>query len=545
MKVPRKKLRTALACALCAAALTLSLPVWAAESVKTPEGVVGTAQAVVPGADLFYGYMLRRAGASNDAVLLSDAASRLEDAERTTCEALKPMIAEVASGARTSTVLPVTYTGFRRWWTAEELGVDGIVEGNHILEAAKTALLNEMRAYFVELNLENKEAPMGKSTQRIVSALISDCPYELYWFDGTQGYASDLSDAFFRFTAQWRNGEYVIAPDVPGDGETVDLVYEFRFSVSPDYGEGTEMNPELPARIDAALDAAAAIVKKYADKSDYEKMLGYSTEICALVEYDDAAADDGTGTPYGDPWQLISVFDGDPDTNVVCEGYSKAFKYLCDLSSFDAENVECRIVTGVLDGGTGAGAHMWNVVTMENGKNYLVDVTNSDNSHGAAYLLLKGGSPDNADASQYTFYDDMVFLYFLYDEETVDLWGADWLTLDTADYEPPEPSEPSASLTLGGYALSAAGKAVSMDDLRGGAEISVTKEDSEAEENFTLYLVSYSAGGRMESAQSQELKLSQSSGTFQTQALPDGAAYAKFIAVDESLLPLASVRTPD
>ena len=36
------------------------------------------------------------------------------------------------------------------------------------------------------------------------------------------------------------------------------------------------------------------------------------------------------GLPYGDPWQLIYVFDDDPDTNVVCEGYAKAFKYEAD-----------------------------------------------------------------------------------------------------------------------------------------------------------------------------------------------------------------------
>ena len=41
---------------------------------------------------------------------------------------------------------------------------------------------------------------------------------------------------------------------------------------------------------------------------------------------------------------------------MVCEGYSKAFKYLCDLSQFDGD-VVCRIATGAM----GAGPHMWNV----------------------------------------------------------------------------------------------------------------------------------------------------------------------------------------
>ena len=31
-----------------------------------------------------------------------------------------------------------------------------------------------------------------------------------------------------------------------------------------------------------------------------------------------------------------------------------------------------------MSGGTGAGDHMWNIVTMDDGCNYLVDVTNCD-----------------------------------------------------------------------------------------------------------------------------------------------------------------------
>ena len=62
----------------------------------------------------------------------------------------------------------------------------------------------------------------------------------------------------------------------------------------------------------------------------------------------------------------------DESTNVVCEGYSKAFQYLCDLS-----DITCYTVTGDMDGGTGAGAHMWNIVEQD-GRYYIADITNSD-----------------------------------------------------------------------------------------------------------------------------------------------------------------------
>ena len=542
MKALRGKLRTAALFALCAA-LAFALPAWAAATPDAAPDIPGAANLLDNDA-LFYGYLLQRAGASNDAVLMSDAASLLEEPNRTTCEKLKAIVAEIASGERTSAVLRVTYPGFQKFWSAAELGVANIVEDGHITEDAKAALLNKMRACFVEI--DEQAADNGftkKSTERIVSALISDCPYEMYWFDGTQGYASDMAQEFFTFTAEWKKGEgYCIAPYIPGDGDTVELAYEFSMSVSADFGEGAEINPNLRARIDTALDKASSIVKQYAGKGDYGKLLGYATEICGLTDYDYPAAQNPETTPYGDPWQLISVFDGDDSTKVVCEGYAKAFKYLCDLSAFSSPKVECRLVSGALSGGTGGGQHMWNVVTMENGKNYLVDVTNSDNAQGASFLFLKGAAPDNADATQYSFHKNIIFRY---DEQTVGLWGGEWLTLDTADYEPPEPSAPSASLRLGGYGLSVSGKAVSMDDLRNGAEIAVTKEDADADGSVTICLAAYSAGGRMQYAQLEELNLSQSSGTFRTQALPDGAAYAKFIAANAGFVPLASVRTPD
>lgn len=53
---------------------------------------------------------------------------------------------------------------------------------------------------------------------------------------------------------------------------------------------------------------------------------------------------------------------------VVCEGYAKAFKVLCDRLE-----IPCVLVSG--DAG---GAHMWNYVQMEDGKWYLVDVTWDD-----------------------------------------------------------------------------------------------------------------------------------------------------------------------
>ena len=93
-----------------------------------------------------------------------------------------------------------------------------------------------------------------------------------------------------------------------------------------------------------ALDNAGEIVERHRDKSDYDKLAAYRDEICRLVSYDYEAAE-SEATIFGDPWQMVYVFDLDPSTNVVCEGYAKAFKYLCDLSRFDGD-AACRIAAG-------------------------------------------------------------------------------------------------------------------------------------------------------------------------------------------------------
>ena len=64
---------------------------------------------------------------------------------------------------------------------------------------------------------------------------------------------------------------------------------------------------------------------------------------------------------------------GANEKKVVCEGYAKAFQYLCELAAIPG--VKCYSVTGTMSGGN----HMWNVVEVGNAR-YLVDVTNCDDN---------------------------------------------------------------------------------------------------------------------------------------------------------------------
>ena len=297
----------------------------------------------------------------------------------------------------------------------------------------------------------------------VLDYLLMDCPYDLYWFNKANGggirYSYSLSSA--------------------NRGELLDV--SVIFSVANEYQGGSvdKVDSSKVVSAKAAAAKAAEIVRQYESQSDYEKLKGYMQEICKLVAYNrDAAANDNT--PYGNPWQLVWVFDGDAATNVVCEGYSKAFQYLCDLSGFD--NAVCYTVTGVMSGGTGAGPHMWNIVTLD-GNNYLVDVTNCDgDSVGAPDKLFLAGASGSVD-SGYTCnftnrYGTSSSIRYIYGPEEKALFGEEILTLSSESYQ----HKGKLTITAPNKVEVTFGDAVSGSVLQGGS----AKDEENAEVSGTF-----------------------------------------------------------
>lgn len=263
-------------------------------------------------------------------------------------------------------------------WTYGELGLSGSGDAS-----AKTQALSALRT----------------SLNRVRDALISECPYELYWFDKTAGYSYS-----------YRN------PKLNSSTVSVDVV-SIKFAVSQAYQQGGDANKVSGAKAQQAeqtVSYAQEIIAKYRTASDYEKLSGYVQEICDLAVYDDTITENGT-VPYGDPWQIMYVFDRNPNTKVVCEAYAKAFQYLCDGTDFDSPWIECHTVSGVMNGII----HMWNIVTMPDGGNYIVDPTNCD--EGTLYapaggIFLQGGTGDVVNGYQVLgypyYYDDNIIQAF-------------------------------------------------------------------------------------------------------------------------------------
>ena len=353
---------------------------------------------------------------------------------------LKSVITEIAEGSRTSTEYTLYFTddfiATHLTWTADQInGVDSITAENYAEAGRKAA------GQYINSSL-------------IHEALLNTLPYELYWYDKMKGMPSGLYSQFVTLD----NGDTAVR--ITG--------LTFAFYVAQEYSEtgtvGTHtVDGNVGGQVRRAIQNAQNLVDSFKSFSDTEKLMIYKNYICKEVSYNDDAVTDSYDLGYGNPWQLIWVFDGDPNTNVVCEGYAKAFAYLCDLSDFSSDSVNCYTVSGTMAGGTGSGPHMWNVIAMDDGANYLVDVTNCDGlTVGEPDLLfLKGGSAGTVnmqDGEGNTFIEDcFVFncnntnVYYIYDQETKDYYTAGQLAVSAADYVFPEPVErPVLTLTVNG-----------------------------------------------------------------------------------------------
>ena len=267
----------------------------------------------------------------------------------------------------------------------------------------------------------------GLDLDSVWKALLADCSAPLFWHDKTN---NGLQMQF------WYSGS-------EGTGKTLTRV-DIGLAVAKEYAPdgkagGTDIDLSAMPNLETVFNNIDNIITANSDKTDYEKLVAYKDAICDLVSYNSAAAGSGYTGDSVNPWQFLWVFDGKPSTNVVCEGYAKAFKLLCDLTNnFKDTNLSCYLVTGTMQGGTGAGLHMWNIVSTNSG-NYLVDVTNCDgNSIGAPdRLFMKAPDAENGTNADYKFtIDSRNIVYYWYDADTKNQYTTSELTLASNSYAP-------------------------------------------------------------------------------------------------------------
>ena len=369
---------------------------------------------------------------------------------------LKGKIRKVAAGELASTQF-----SFPNEWTKTkaEWGIasdDPVISGSALTSTAKEAI----------------KAKLGLDA--LMRKQLLEMPYELYWYNKTQSVSMGYSVA------------------TSGDNVTVNNL-TISMNVSQDYAKFIDATSYDPfeantTKTKAVADTpkkAQAVVDAHAGETDYQKLVSYREYIKGEVSYNDAAT--ATGYPYGDPWQLIYVFDGNSATNVVCEGYAKAFQYLCDLTFQNQEGrPSSALVSGKMDGGD----HMWNVVAI-GGRNYLVDVTNCDDrSIGAPDKLFLCGAAENVAGKQYTVTLGKPIVYE-YDEKTVESYAPEHLKLSPVAYDPNAVSAPSVSGAVKSYNPN---NATTIQLMQGGKEMYSTTIDADTgsgqkEQEFTFNAV--------------------------------------------------------
>ena len=341
------------------------------------------------------------------------AGDNLGGMNRALYKAVRPMIKETAEGTRSDTVFEVYMSDIdleKKSWTADELGVDAIVVNGSVPQSVVQKVMKKINF----------------SYDILLDALLADEPCSLYWFDKT----GNIKMSGFSLSAK-RNSDGEMTIGLKGSVKMyMPVVAEYAVS---EY----EIDESFGQSITTAKENAAAIVEENEGKTDYAKLKAYKDRICELTRYNYNAVN--TDTAYGNPWQLIWVFDGDNSTNVVCEGYAKAFKYLCDLSTFNYENASCILVTGYMDINGSSGLHMWNVVRAADGNNYLVDVTNCDSGTiGYPDELFMVGPDEEDDTGNtidgYTINADGSNVKYIYYYDIVNIFEEEDLALGSGKY---------------------------------------------------------------------------------------------------------------
>ena len=380
---------------------------------------------------------------------------QLTGQDRVIYDALKAAALEIADGQRDSTIveIPLSELGIDagKQYTAEDLGLDYIyrrVNGTGEWNPAIEDAVNSM------LSFDSRE---------IFRRLWADCPYEMYWQKG--GYSFPVSLGCSKRASgsgdSWSG--FVVIEESP---VTFSMCVEQKYRQDQD-DEYSVDTSKTGAACSAALFARSIVNDAdNAGLSDYDRLVYYKDRICNEVVYNEEARQNSETYPDRGPWALIYVFDQDPDTNVVCEGYSEAFQYLCGLTEFQSKKIQVYSVSGMFGGGTGAGPHKWNIVHMDDGFNYLADVTNSDEGtvgwDGRLFLKgIEGNVYDGYVLSWEEYQEEVeeedgtyVYTYpagsvdYAYDQETRALFTDEELTLSSRDYVvpgslPPGPPAPA------------------------------------------------------------------------------------------------------
>ena len=239
---------------------------------------------------------------------------------------------------------------------------------------------------FSETDKETYKNAVASACQSGADAALFDIP-ELFWLEesriGINTYQNGPTYSYSKKKYKFTITALVLYPNYYQVYNSLEEVEEYRRALG---------------------DAANNYILDDTSASRYDKLRYIHDQICYNTSY-------LLDAPFSS-----SCIGSLVEHEVVCEGYSEGFKYICDLL-----DIPCVCVFGNLDVDTNIG-HMWNYVQMDDGKWYAVDVTWDDYDGYAGKdivytYFLKGSRKFNTDHSENEYYG---ITYFDYPDIAVD-----------------------------------------------------------------------------------------------------------------------------
>ena len=191
--------------------------------------------------------------------------------------------------------------------------------------------------------------------ESIIKALKCDYGYYTWWCGGTYIYQT-------KFIPIITNGDY--------SKSIVEI------EIKSDSSNGAYyVNDSLLASAREAYNNAKEVARSTEGMSELDKMAYFRDYLVNTSEYDYDTFEYDTNCEslsscdykkYTKPHNFINIFDNNPDTKVVCDGYAKSFLLLCDLAGIE----NCYYTDGTEDGRP----HAWNKYYKGN-EIYLIDIT--------------------------------------------------------------------------------------------------------------------------------------------------------------------------
>lgn len=216
-------------------------------------------------------------------------------------------------------------------------------------------------------NYQNVKLELQSGIQSAIGAFFYDYP-QVFWIRG--GYTS-----YSLHVSEWYS-----------DNTALVEISQITFDPTSYYEAAPQQIGQFQAGITKAEKELAS--QMLPSDTNYEKGKKIHDWICNQVDYNYEAAENAGNEAYNYAHTPYGVFADGLGKEVVCEGYGKAFKILCD--SFD---IPCAVVVGYgCSSETDPGeAHMWNSIQLPDGQWYGVDATWDDQPGGIEDVYYAAG----------------------------------------------------------------------------------------------------------------------------------------------------------